>query len=167
MKNDKLKPQSEGQAAVLSLHWENECIPGNLLKPVISWSVSHYTATLLRMPVLLCASVSGLRVWGLERLGNKNMIYDTGFKRDIYEVIWHAPVSSNHSLIVLVLNTLNLQLLLFYDLITSVKLWGIAGGLKESCSQSACWAEDNYREGEPRQSQRNSLWFIQEWKDSL
>lgn len=67
-------------------------------------------------------------------LHNKRMIYDISLKTDINKVIWHAPVSSNHSVIALVLKILNLQLLLFYDLITSVKLLR----LKESCSLSPC-----------------------------
>lgn len=91
-------------------------------------------------------------------LHNKRMIYDISLKTDINKVIWHAPVSSNHSVIALVLKILNLQLLLFYDLITSVKL----SRLKESCSLSPCWAEDNYMEGKPRQSQRNPLGFARE-----
>lgn len=62
------------------------------------------------------------------------MIYDISLKTHINKVIWHAPVSSNHSVIALVLKILNLQLLLFYDLITSVKLLR----LKESCSLSPC-----------------------------
>ena len=81
--------------------WVNQSVPGNLLELVIFLSVSHYTVTPPR-DVSLCLSVRP------QQLGNKNMVYGTSKKkkkkkRDINEVIWHAPVSSNHSLILLIL----------------------------------------------------------------
>lgn len=155
------KWKSESAEQNLMIIVTNQCVPANLLELV----ACHIA---LWQPSAQHISTHS-QDWEFKAQGlcNKNTIYGTSFKtrhQRSHPACFHFLKSQSYSAC---LENTEFAVVVILWFNYKCKARRYCRGLKKSHSLNAGWAQYNYREGKPRQSQRNSFRFVPQWKDSL